>query len=243
MRKTKEEAVSRRGLLREAATFAGAVGLGAVAGIGPVMAQMPPPPASPAGNPVALREAMRKLWQDHIVYTRNFIISALANSPDVPAVTARLMRNQDEIGAGIKPYYGDAAGNQLAGLLKEHILLAAEVVKAAPTGNAALLTARQQQATANAQQIADFLSRANPHWPRATVTSMLQHHLDLTTQEATSRLRGDWAGDIAAYDQNHTHMLMFADMLADGIARQFPQRFVAYGSTVPTTTAAVHLGR
>jgi len=122
---------------------------------------------------------MRKLWEDHIVYTRNFIISALANLPDVPAVTARLMRNQDEIGGAIKPYYGDAAGNQLAGLLKERILLIAEVVKTAPTGNQALLTARQQQAIANAQQIADFLNQANPYWPRATVISMLQQHLNL----------------------------------------------------------------
>jgi len=99
-----------------------------------------------------------------------------------------------------------------------------------------LLTARQQQATANAQQIADFLNQANPYWSRATVVSMLQRHLDLTTQEAVSRLRGDWAGDINAYDQNHTHMLMFADILADGITRQFPQYFSAYGSSMPPHT-------
>jgi hypothetical protein len=214
--------------------------IGGAALAGTTLAVMPRTEANAqvaARNPVALREAMRKLWEDHIVYTCNFIISALANGPDVPAVTARLMRNQDEIGGAIKPYYGEAAGNQLAGLLREHIMLTAEVVKAAPTGNPALLASRQQQALANAQQIADFLSRANPNWKRAAVLSMLQRHLDLTTQEATSRLRGDWAGDIAAYDQNHTHMLMFSDMLADGIERQPPQSLPAYGSSVPPRRA------
>jgi hypothetical protein len=151
----------------------------------------------------------------------------------VPAVTARLMRNQDEIGAAIKPFYGDAAGNTLAGLLREHILVTAEVVKAAAAGNTPLMTANQQKATANAQQIAAFLNSANPNWPRATIANMLQQHLDLTAQEAASRLRGDWASDINAYDQNQTHMLMFSDMLADGVVRQFPQRFTFVGSSSP----------
>ena len=98
-------------------------------------------------------------------------------------MTARLMRNQDDIGNAIKPLYGDAAGSQLAGLLREHIFLTAEVIKAAPTGNTALLTGNQQRATANAQQIAAFLSSANSNRPRPAVERMLQRHLDLTTQK------------------------------------------------------------
>jgi len=82
-----------------------------------------------------LRLAMRKLWEEHIVYTRNYIISALADLEDAGAIAQRLLSNQDDIGNAIKTYYGDEAGNKLAALLRDHISIATEVVKAAKMGN------------------------------------------------------------------------------------------------------------
>src|SRR5215207_5795332 len=79
----------------------------------------------------AFQDAMRKLWEDHITWTRVFIISAAADLPDKAAATDRLLQNQVDIGNAIKPYNGDAAGDQLTGLLKEHITTAAEIVTAA----------------------------------------------------------------------------------------------------------------
>src|SRR5688572_21804546 len=73
----------------------------------------------------ALRNAMRKLWEDHITWTRLFIVSEAADLPDKAATTERLLRNQVDIGNAIKPYYGDPAGNKLADLLKDHIMIAA----------------------------------------------------------------------------------------------------------------------
>jgi type IV secretory pathway VirJ component len=85
----------------------------------------------------ALHDAMRKLWEDHIIWTPVFIISAAADLPDKAAATDRLLQNQVDIGNAIKPYYGDAAGNQLTVLLKEHITTAAEIVAAAKAGDKA----------------------------------------------------------------------------------------------------------
>jgi len=169
--------------------------------------------------------AMRKLWEDHITYTRNYIISALADLPDADAVAARLLRNQDDIGNAIKPYYGDAAGQKLTALLRDHITIATEVVKAAKAGNSTQLTTAQTKWSANGKDIAAFLSGANPNWPKKDLEDMLQKHLDLTTGEVVGRLKKDWASDIASYDEGHTHMLMFADTLTDGIAKQFPAKF------------------
>ncbi|CAN5441015.1 hypothetical protein BH20ACI3_BH20ACI3_19420 [soil metagenome] len=110
---------------------------------------------------------MRKLWEDHITWTRVFIISAVADLPDKAAATDRLLQNQVDIGNAIKPYYGNAAGDKLTALLKEHITTAAEIVAAAKAGD----KSKQDDATkrwfANADQIAAFLSGANPkNWPR-----------------------------------------------------------------------------
>jgi hypothetical protein len=174
---------------------------------------------------VEVKMAMRKLWEEHIVYTRNYIISELAGLPDRDAVAQRLLRNQDDIGNAIKPYYGDAAGKKLSALLREHIVVATEVVKAAKAGNKTQLADAQKKWTANGKEIAAFLSGANPNWPKKALEEMLQKHLDLTTGEVVGRLNKDWAADIKAYDDGHTHMLMFADTLTDGIAKQFPAKF------------------
>lgn len=168
---------------------------------------------------------MRKLWEEHIVYTRNYIISALAVLPDADTVAQRLLRNQDDIGNAIKPYYGDAAGAKLSTLLRDHITIATEVVKAAKGGDKAQLTAAQQKWSGNGKDIAAFLSGANPNWTRKALEEMLQVHLDLTTGEVVGRLNKDWAADIKAYDDGHAHMLMFADALTNGIVKQFPGKF------------------
>jgi hypothetical protein len=187
-------------------------------------------PAAPAttASPARVfdtRLVMRKLWEDHITYTRNYIISDLAGLADKDAIAKRLLANQDEIGAAIKPYYGEEAGNKLAALLRDHITIATEVVAAAKGGDKAKLDAAQAKWTANGKDIAAFLSAANPNWARADLETMLQRHLDLTSGEVVARLGKDWDADIRAYDEGHAHMLMFADALTDGIAAQFPGKF------------------
>lgn len=178
--------------------------------------------ANPA---VETKMAMRKLWEDHITYTRNYIISALADLPDGDAVAQRLLKNQDDIGNAIKPYYGEDAGQKLAALLRDHIMIATEVVKAAKADNKQQLADAQKKWTANGKEIAAFLSGANPNWSKKDLEQMLQKHLDLTSKEVVSRLKKDWASDIKAYDEGHAHMLMFADTLTYGIVKQFPAKF------------------
>lgn len=182
--------------------------------------------ATPAGmSKGTLKADMRMLWEEHLVYTRNYIISALAGLEDADAVAGRLLKNQDDIGNAIKPFYGEEAGKKLSTLLREHIMIAADVVKAAKVGNEADLTKAQAKWTANADEISAFLCGANPHWVKKDVTDMLHKHLEYTTGEVVSRLKKDWAADIAYYDKGHMHMLMFADVLTMGIEKQFPDKF------------------
>ena len=187
----------------------------------------------PSMTQEGLRDAMRNLWDEHVVYTRNFIVSDIGGLEDLSAVTERLLRNQDDIGNAIKPFYGDEAGNKLAKLLREHILIAADIVNAAKAGDNSTVNASQKKWRQNADEIAAFLSGANPAWPKTTLTNMLYKHLDMTTTEVVSRLTKDWKGEITAYDQGHEHMMMLADALTDGIVKQFPGKFqsaVGYGA-------------
>jgi hypothetical protein len=173
-----------------------------------------------------LRDAMRTLWDDHVVWTRLFIVSTLGDLPDAQATTERLLQNQTDIGNAIKPYYGEAAGTKLTGLLREHILIAADIVKGAKAGDTAKVDAAKAKWTANADEIAAFLSGANAkNWPAAEMKTMMHDHLAATTTELEMRLKKDWKGDIAAFDRVEEQIMRMADMLSDGIIKQFPDKF------------------
>jgi len=268
-------------------------------------------------------DRMRELWGDHIVYTRSFIVSASAGNADTAEVLQRLLRNQDEIGEAIKPYYGDAAGTQLASLLRNHIQLAGKALVAAKgtstqtsmsdmnmkdssstyisnrmgrdtvygskTDTAKINsqnpnttqrmgdttkakqpnagTVRQdttaqpnaygygqtsmqagQQANkvdttqvneavaalnANADSIAAFLNKANPRgFALQTIQSALHMHIDLLMKEAQAQLKKDWSGSVAAFDESMRQAQQMADMLSEGIMKQFPSRFNSRTTTV-----------
>jgi hypothetical protein len=174
----------------------------------------------------AFHDAMRRLWEDHITWTRLAIVSFAHDLPDLPATQARLLANQEDIGNAIKPYYGRAAGNQLTALLKEHIVGAVALMTAAKAGDDALIEQRTGEWYANGNEIADFLSRANrENWPRKTMRKMMKGHLDQTLSEAVNRLTGKYAADVRDYDEIHHHILQMADALSAGIIEQFPKRF------------------
>jgi crotonobetainyl-CoA:carnitine CoA-transferase CaiB-like acyl-CoA transferase len=169
-----------------------------------------------------LHRAMRGLWEDHVTWTRVFLIDAIAGLPDTPQATQRLLQNQVDIGNAIKPFYGSAAGDQLATLLHDHITGAAALVTAAMGRDTAKIAAAKTAWYANADQIAVFLAAANPNWALDDLKTNMRMHLDETLAEATARLTADWAGDVAAYDAVVAHILAMADVLSDGIAKQMP---------------------
>jgi len=203
----------------------GAIALAFVAAAACATAAMSTAASPPSPASTQLHDAMRKLWSDHVFWTRLFIVDAAAGAPQLQTTTNRLLQNQADIGNAIVPYYGAAAGSQLTTLLKQHILIAADLVNAAKANDQAKVADADRRWHANANDLATFLSGANPNWPKATVLNMLNQHLSLTTQEATAQLQGRWADSQAMFDQIYPQILGMADALSDGIVKQFPSRF------------------
>jgi hypothetical protein len=174
----------------------------------------------------AFQDDMRKLWEDHVTWTRLAIVSFAHDLPDLAVTQQRLLRNQADIGDAIKPFYGRAAGNRLTALLEEHIRGAVALLAAAKSGDQSAIRQRTRAWYENGDEVADFLARANPrNWPRRTMRRMMRAHLDQTLREATHRLAGDYAADVRDYEVVHEHILAMADTLSRGIIRQFPHRF------------------
>ncbi len=175
----------------------------------------------------SLKTGMRRLWADHAIWTRQYIIAAVAGTPDAEHAAARLLRNQEDIGNAIVPYYGQEAGAALTKYLKEHIMIAVDLVAAAKEGNTVRFNIFDRKWTRNARTIATFLSKANPYWSKKDVMDLLELHLQLTKGEAVARLEGDWEADVAAFDEILTEMLTLSDALSDGIVHQFAEKFAA----------------
>jgi hypothetical protein len=186
---------------------------------------LPSVAAAQSASATRLKQDMRKLWTDHVVWTRDYVIAAVSDAPDAKAATDRLLKNQEDIGNAVGSIYGAAAGTELTRLLKEHITIAVDVVKAAKAGDKGGLAAADAKWQKNGDDIAGFLSKANPNLPRAAVADMMKKHLSTTTAEVVARLNKDWAGDVRAYDEVYNHILMMSDAIADAIVKQFPDKF------------------
>ncbi len=94
-------------------------------------------------------------------------------------------------------------------LLKQHILIAVDLIAAAKAGQQEKFQEHDQRWTQNALDIAAFLAKA----------------LTLTKNEAVARLTEKWEEDIAAFDDIFTEILTVSDTLSEGIIKQFPDRF------------------
>ncbi len=146
------------------------------------------PPLTITIKGLTLHQDMRRLRSDHVIWTRMYIVGAVNEDGSATVALDRLMRNQEDIGQAIRPFYGEAAAAQLTSLLKQYIRLAGELVAAAKAGDAAKQADADRRWHDNAAAIATFLSAANSNWPRQSVLDMLDQHLDLTTKEFPTKV-------------------------------------------------------
>lgn len=174
----------------------------------------------------AFQDGMRKLWEDHVTWTRLAIVSFVDDLDDLGPTVDRLLRNQSDIGDAIQPFYGKKAADRLTVLLEGHINGAVELLTAAKAGDQVAVERESAEWYRNGNQIADFLSAANDeNWPRKEMREMMKKHLDDTLLEATQRLEGNHAAEVRTYDRIHDHILKMADVLSGGIIEQFPEKF------------------
>src|SRR5256885_13801688 len=168
---------------------------------------------------------MRSLGSDHVASTPLFIVSAAAGSADKDATTQRLLQNQTDIGNAVAEFYGRDAGNKLTALLRDHILIAADIVPAAKAGDNAKVASSNKRWHDNAAEISTFLHGPNPkHWPTATLQTAMNTHLDQTLEEATHQLKGNYAASVMDYDHVVQHILAMPVILSDGIIATFPAK-------------------
>lgn len=172
-----------------------------------------------------LKDDLRLLWEQHVEWTRFVITSIIFGLPNLEPVTNRLLQNPIDLENAFLPYYGNEISSKFADLMKNHLAIAAQLVKAAKAGNTDAASKAEKNWYINADEIATFLGSINPYWSEEDWKKMLYEHLSLTKSEAVNMLNKKYTEDISTYDEIEQQALAMADMMANGIIRQFPNRF------------------
>lgn len=173
-----------------------------------------------------LDDSMQKLWADHMQWTFATVDAYFNNQGALQAQLGRLLKNQEDIGAAIVPYYGQAAGDQLTLLLKAHINGAVPVLQAAKEGNQSALEQAIADWRQNAEEISDFLTSANPkYWEKSHMRLHMDDHITQTIAYSVDLLKQDYSQAVIDYDIAFNNMMHFSKTLALGIAYQYPDKF------------------
>jgi hypothetical protein len=194
--------------------------------VGYVAIPMMPVPMAGTGNSISaeaakLKADMRVLWEQHIAWTRMTIISLVFDLPDTEFTVTRLLRNAEDMGNALRPYYGDQYADRYAALIKEHLTIAANLVKAAKAGETEKAEQIERDWYRNADEITDFLSSLNPYIDREDLKKMFYEHLSLTKLEAVCMIIKNFELEIEVFERIETAALQMSDMISDAMIRQF----------------------
>lgn len=172
-----------------------------------------------------LSNHMRLLWEQHIYWTRLVILSMAFDLPETELAINRLLQNPKDFEAVFKPLYGQDIAAKFAELFTTHLTIAAELIKAAKAGDSTAASDAEKRWYTNADQISSFLGSINPHWSAQEWQRMLYNHLEMTKNEAVDILTQKYADSIIIVENIEQEALKMADMMTQGIVRQFPHYF------------------
>jgi hypothetical protein len=174
----------------------------------------------------ATRAAERNLWRGHADAVRKVVVAKIAgNAAAEKTAEAGVVANAHDIANSISPFYGQAASDKLFTLLAGHYGAVKAYLDASVAKDAKGQSKATDDLTSNADQIASFLSTANPHLPKATVMELLQVHAGHHISQIQQLIAKDAAAEAKTPAAMLAHMDVLGDALANGIAAQFPAKF------------------
>lgn len=172
------------------------------------------------------KDALRDLWVGHVFWVRNVVVATFdKNDAAAKAAEQQAVENAKAIAASIEPFYGAAAKDGLFKLLAGHYGAVKAYLTATAAGDSAAQSKATDALTANAEEIATFLSKANPHLPKDAVNGLLQAHGGHHIAQIQELKAGKYDAEARTWDDMKAHMYVIADALTQGLTKQFPAKF------------------
>jgi hypothetical protein len=172
-----------------------------------------------------LRVTLDRLLGEHLVLAAETMRAGLARTVDFDAARQALAGNSSDLQAAIATYYGAEAGQQFGQVWREHVDAYVAFIQAVAADDAAARTASLDRLHAYHDQIAAFLSSANPYLDAADVAALIRRHVQALISQVESAEAGDHERTIATIRGAYAQTFEVGDALAMAIAQQFPDRF------------------
>lgn len=112
-------------------------------------------------------------------------------------------------------------------MIKDHLVIAAELVKAAKAGDQRAAADAEKRWYANADEIVQFMHSINPHWTKDIMRRMFYSHLALTKAEAVAILSKDYKAGVDWYDKIEREILQNPTPSATESSGNFPVSFIS----------------
>jgi len=175
---------------------------------------------------VELRETLRDLWVGHIFWVRNVALTTkLGDAEAAKVAEENVVKNAHEIADAVIPFYGKEAANRLFGLLAGHYGAIKEYMTASYAENKEGKDVAFDKLKKNAEEIAAFLSSANPNWPKETLVSLLLAHGGHHVAQINAFEEKNFSSEAQIWNAMIKHIYVIADALGKGIVKQFPKKF------------------
>lgn len=168
-----------------------------------------------------LNNELRRLWEEHIVWTKLTIMALANNDPDTEAITNRLLKNADDFGHLFESFYDKNTSKQFSNLIRDHLTIVADLVLAAKKEDVNSVKMIDDKWHKNADDISKFMHSINPYFNESEIRNMFYNHLTLTKNEAVAILSNKYDETIKIFDEIEIQALMMSDMFLEGFTKQF----------------------
>jgi hypothetical protein len=170
---------------------------------------------------------MRQLWDGHIFWIRNVVLDNVTDNPSARDVAEKeVVANAKQIASTITPFYGEAASEKLFTLLAGHYGAVKQYSEATITGSKSKQDAALANLASNADDIAVFLSGANPYLQKDTVRGLIAAHGAHHVAQIIQFQEKDYAHEAETWQVMRRHVYVIADALTIALAKQFPTKFL-----------------
>ncbi len=173
---------------------------------------------------LVFKAEMSRLWIDNAIYSRQAILCLVDRLPGAEESLYRLMINQEDMGRMFTRFYGREKGDEFCDLISSNTSLTVSMIRN-KSRNSGDYEAARAKMDYNVDRIITYLVAVNPHWTEEELKYLIHLQSKLFDTQLQSRVNANYSYDIETFDRMISETYRLADVLSEGIMKQFPERF------------------
>lgn len=174
----------------------------------------------PQMEDTGLNQTLRSLWEQLSYWLRMYLVSVSGDMSDGEEVRNRLQQIPEQMERVFAQYYPPEIAAELRQSLEQFVNGLTTLAGLVKNGSAEETDRKEMELEQEADRLAELFSNVNINYDADQLKEALGEYLLQTKREIVARLSGEFAEDIATFDEVERQALRIADYLASGIREQ-----------------------